>query len=318
MKKIVSNLVILIMISLLLILCPKMVNAQQSNTDVFKVSQSQDGKKEIYCNKDKELILKSGNIKKVIYQNYRDVTTNPYSIWSFDEYKIQWSSDGDYVYIIDSVYDLKNDKLIPLKDCVVFSWIGNKGVYLAEGNYYEISYDGALQNEMAVGKKIKVIENGKIQEKGKQTDNRYFVLDHFIDVDKVFKVTGDYITINTALLKYSEEELQGKIDEDMNSNKFREFFYHNNNESLNIKYAELIKKIKESKEFDKLQKQIQYLEKNYPIEVEGDIKELIRITNDLTYGFYNVSGRYYLKDIKKEEVEIVSQNEETLLIYPKE
>lgn len=310
MKRLLLNLIILIMTIILLTSCAKSVNVQQApdsidtnkNIDGYKISQSQDGEKEIYCTEDKRLILISGNSEKVIYKNYRDIITNPYSIWSYDQYKIQWSRDSKYVYIIDSIYDLKNDKLIPIKDCVIFSWIDNTGVYLAEGTYYEVSYDGGLQNEMAVGKKIKIIDNGEIKEQGRQTDDRYFVLDHYINLDKAFEVIGDYITINTASLKYREDELQEKIEEDFRSNKFREFLNQNYNESLNKKYIELINMIKKSKEFQELQYQINNLEKNYPIEFEGNIKEIMEKINDNARSIYNVSGKYYLNDIKEEEV----------------
>ena len=300
MKKRILGLVILITI-ILLTSCARSKTTQQLSNGI-KISQSPDGEKEIYCTGDKKLVLKSDDNEKVIYENYREITTNPYSIWDFDEYKVQWSGNGKYVYIVDSIYDLINEKLIPIEDCVIFSWIDNKGVYLAEGTHYEISYDGGFQNEMAVGKKIKIIENGEIKEIGKQTDDRYFVLDHFIDVDKTFEVIGDYITINTASLKYTEEELQDKINEDLHSDRLNEFLQQND-EDLNLKYMELVNMISESKEFQEIQNQINDYEKNYPIEYEGDIKELIKIINDATYGSYNVSGRYYLEDIKEEEIE---------------
>lgn len=310
MKRNILNLITLIMIITLLTSCTELGNEKQvlddmdtnKNIDGYIISQSQDGEKEIYCTKDKKLVLLYDKHKKVIYENYRDITTNPYSIWSFDEYKVQWSKDSNYVYVIDSIYDIKNDKLIPIKDCVVFSWIENKGVYLADGTYYEISYDGGLQNEMAVGKKIKIIENGEVKEETKQTDDRYFVLDHFISVEKLFRVTGDYITINTASLKYKEDELHDIIKKDFRSNEFKEFLKQNHNESLNLKYIEIINTIKKSKEFQDLQYQINDLEKSYPIEFEGNIKEIMKIINDTTYFSYNVSGKYYLKDINEEEV----------------
>lgn len=272
-------------------------------TKGYKVSQSHDGEKEIYCTEDGKLVLVSDGSEKVIYENYREITANPYSIWSFDEYKIQWSKDDKYVYIIDSVYDLKNNKLIPIEDCVVFSWIDNTGIYLADGTYYEISYDGGLQNEMAIGKRIKVIENGEIKVIGEKADDRYFVLDNSIQVNGVFETIGDYLIVNTASLKYDEDELQEKIREDFKSNRFREFLKQRYKESLEKKYIELIQAIKESKEFQELQQQITDLESNYPIEFEGNIKELIEKVNDSAYVHYNVSGRYYLLDIREEEVE---------------
>ena len=242
MKRLLLNLIILIMAISLLTSCARPVDIQQvpdsMDTDRkvngYKISQSQDGEKEIYCTEDDKLILISGNNEKIIYENYREITANPYSVWNFDEYKIQWSKDSKYVYIIDSIYDLKNDKLIPIEDCVIFSWIDNKGVYLTEGTYYEISYDGGLQNQMAVGKKIKIIDNGEIKEVGIQTDDRYFVLDRYIDTDKAFEVLGDYLIINTASLKYKEDELQEKINEDFRSDRFKKFLKQNRDESLRI------------------------------------------------------------------------------------
>ncbi|MEA4963761.1 hypothetical protein [Lutispora sp.] len=311
MKKWILSLTLSIMMVTSLTSCTGPSNLEQKpdsietnkNIDRYKISSSQDGEKEIYCVDDTKLILVSNGDEKVIYENYRDITSNPYSIWDFDEYKIQWSKDSNYVYIIDSVYDLKYDKLIPIEDCVIFSWIDNRGVYLADGTYYEISYDGGLQNEMAVGKKIKIIENGVIEEKSKQIDDRYFVFQHYIDVDKPFQVIEDHIIINTASLKYREDELQSKIKEDFHSKKFKEFLRQDHNASLNKKYAELINLIKESTEFQELQRQITDLEDSYPIEFEGDIKEVMEKINNITYSTYNVSGKYYLKGIKEEEVQ---------------
>lgn len=80
-------------------------------------------------------------------------------------------------------------------------------------------------------------------------------------------------------------------------------FLQQKNEDLNLKYMELVNMISESKEFQDIQNQINDYEKNLSIEYEGNIKELIKIINDVTYGSYNVSGRYYLEDIKEEDIE---------------
>lgn len=270
--------------------------------DGYPVSRSQDGEKEIYCIEDGKLVLVFDNSEKVIYENYRAITSNPYSVWDMDEYKIQWSEDSNYVYIIDSIYDFKNDRLMPLKDCVIFSWIGNKGIYLAEGTYYEISYDGALQNEMAAGKKIKMIEGGAVKELGEQIGDRYFVLDDCIQEKKAFETIGDYIVINTASLKYSEEQLQDKIKEEFHSSNFQGFLQKNHNDEMHKKLMAAIDRIKELKEFKDLESEIDKAEKSYPVTFEGNIKKLIEIVNDDTYGYYNVSGKYFLKDIKREEL----------------
>lgn len=266
----------------------------------YKVSDSQDGEKSIYCTEDNKLILVNNSIKKVIYDNYcQQHEENPYSIWSFDEYKIQWSSDSKYVYIIDTVYDLENDRFIPLEDCVVFSWKGNKGIYLADGTYYEVSLDGGLQNEMSVGKKIKTIEDGVIKEIGNQADDRYYVLDKYNDIPNLFSYIGDYLIINTARLKYSEDTLQKMIDRDMHNIPNLTDRY----EEINAKYEETIANIRESEEFQSLMNEINELEKDYPVEIEGEnIVDMVNENDD--FGYYNVSGKFYLEDLIEEEIEI--------------
>lgn len=57
------------------------------------------------------------------------------------------------------------------------------------------------------------------------------------------------------------------------------------------------------KEFQELQKEMNNLEKSYPVEFEGPIKKLTTIVYDNTYCWFNVSGRYFLKDIREERVE---------------
>lgn len=321
MKTQLSWFMVITLLAITFAACDKLETPQQTSNgsgyesqettgiDGYRVSISQDGEKEIYCTEDRKLVLVFDDQEKVIYEDYRIITNNPYSIWDFDQYKIQWSGDSNYVYIIDSIYDFKNDSLIPIDDCVVFSWVGNKGAYLADGTYYEISYDGGLQNEMAVGKKIKIIENGVVQEVAEQTGDRYFVFDEYINVSmkEAFGTIGDgYISINTASLKYSEEQLQEKINEEVHSDDFREFLHKHQGYDSEIqeKATEVINKIKELKEFQDLQEEMNNLEKSYPIEFEGGIKELIAIVNDNTYCGYNVSGRYFLKDIRQETVDL--------------
>lgn len=314
MKKWILWLLILTL-SILSSACNKQVSTQQDinsineinkikEIDGYLVSKSQDGEKEIYCTKGRSLVLVSDNHEKVIYENYRVITENPYSIWDFDDYKIQWSEDSNYVYIIDSIYDYRNDRLIPLTDCVIFSWIGNKGIYLAEGTYYEVSYDGGLQNEMAVGKKIILFENGLIEELGEQQGGRYYVLDEYIRValKEAFKFSSEgYISVKTASLKYNEDQLQSKIKEEFHSSSFQQLL-QNRYYDIDSKSKAVFDKIKELKEFKDLQKEINDLERNNPIVVEGEIKELMTMVNEGTYGWFNVSGKYFLEDVKLEEV----------------
>ncbi len=323
MKEQLSWLIVIAILTVMFTACNRVETPQQASNsmdnkgqetadiDGYRVSISQDGEKEIYCTEDRKLVLVFDNQEKVIYEDYRTITNNPYSIWDFGEYKIQWSQDSNYVYIIDSIYDFKKDQLIPLEDCVVFSWVGNKGVYLADGTYYEVSYDGGLQNQMAVGKKIKSIENGVVHEMAEQTGDRYFVFDKDIigGMKEAFGTAGDgYIIINTASLKYSEEQLQEKINEEIHSNAFREFLQKDTgyDNEMQKKADEVINKIKEMKEFQDLQKEMNNREKSYPVEFEGPIKKLITIVNDNTNCWFIVSGRYFLKDIREERVDHIN------------
>ena len=86
----------------------------------------------------------------------------------------------------------------------------------------------------------------RIKVKGEKDDDRYFILDHSIEVNGVFKIIGDYIVVNTASLKFNEDELQERIREDFKSNRFKEFLKQRHKESLKNKYTELIESIKES------------------------------------------------------------------------
>ncbi len=277
--------------------------AKEAQSDRIRVSTSLDREKEIWCTKDRKLILVFDDEERVIYDNYNVMTNNPYSVWDFDEYKLQWSADSNYIYIIDSIYDVKNDKLLPIKDCVIFSWIGNKGVYLAEGSYYEISYDGGLQSQMAVGKKLKAVEEGIIKDLEEQQGGRYYVLADSISPNKPFTTVGDYLSIDTATLKYSEGQLQAKIEEELHSESFREMLKNLSHKELNKDTADIMNKIKEIKELQEFQQKIRSYEEKYPIEFYGGVKELERVINEELYGSYNLSGKYFLKDIRKEEVQ---------------
>ena len=89
---------------------------QVSMFDYYKVSTSPDGKKTIYRFDNYLMLIDSKRIGtnqkaiRIIYDNYDKRTEDPYSLWDYDCFKIQWSSDSNYVYIIDSIYDIANDK----------------------------------------------------------------------------------------------------------------------------------------------------------------------------------------------------------------
>lgn len=318
MKKIISVLLFIIVL-ISIIGCNNNTEPQNTSSNNntineikgYKISESQDNEKFIYCTEDNKLILVNGDFQKIIYDYYipydderhlNSVFNNPYSIWSFDEYKIQWSSNSKYVYIVDTIYDLEKDKFIPLKDCVVFSWKDNKGIYLADGKHYELSADGALQNEMSIGKKIKIIEDGIIKELDSLTDGRYYVLNEYNNIPNLFNYIGDYLIINTAKLKYSEDNLQDIIENDIkNMPNF-------NDEYKNIEnnYKNLITQIKSLNEYKLLHKNIKEFEEKYPVLIEG--KNVIDMIDNDHYLSHNINGKFYLEDIKETEIEIKASN----------
>ena len=53
------------------------------------------------------------------------------------------------------------------------------------------------------------------------------------------------------------------------------------------------------KEFQELQKEMNNLEKSYPVEFEGPIKKLTTIVYDNTYCWFNVSRKILLKGYQR-------------------
>ncbi|AOT68718.1 hypothetical protein [Geosporobacter ferrireducens] len=177
----------------------------------YVLSVSPRGNKEIVCTADNELVLhvKSGNSEasKVIYKDYSPLSEDPYSIYNFEDYNIQWSESERYVFVRDSIYDIKTDKLIEIKSNVVFMWIGNKGLYMDNGYYYTMHFDDGYSNYMAVSRAINVFEEGDIRTLACAEDDKYFILDN-IYMKNRFNITDDCLVVNTASLKYKAEDLQ--------------------------------------------------------------------------------------------------------------
>lgn len=73
---------------------------QDDNSYMLSISPC--GDKEIRCTADNELVLhvKRGNkeTSKVIYKDYSPLSEDPYSIYNFEEYNIQWSQDERFVF----------------------------------------------------------------------------------------------------------------------------------------------------------------------------------------------------------------------------
>lgn len=189
------------------------INADKS----YVLSTSPSGDKKIACTIDNELVLhvKKGNneTSKSIYKGYKPLSEDPYSMYNFEDYNIQWSQNERYVFVRDSIYDIETDKLTEIKSNVAFRWAGNKGFYMDNGYYYTMGFTDSYTNYMAISKEIEVFEDGNIRTLARAEDSKYFVWDN-IHMENMFDVTDDYLGINTASLKYKAENLQQIIDKE--------------------------------------------------------------------------------------------------------
>lgn len=181
------------------------------------VSESPDGKTKIYLSSDNNLVIKDNNTNKIIYRNYEkdsELLRHPYSLWSTDFFRIQWSDDSSYAYIIDSIYDFKNDKLIPLKDCLIFSWVGNRGVYLSDGKLVEGKFWDHGFYGLYASQKLKIFEAGNTRIAKELNDGRYFIVSEDTwdeDERTLFRCLGPTIKVKTARFKYDDEHMYDKL-----------------------------------------------------------------------------------------------------------
>lgn len=194
------------------------VEARVVNNDrSYVLSTSPHGDKKIVWNSKNELVLhvKSGNNEtlKTIYKGYSPLSEDPYSMYNYTRYLIQWSQNEKYVFVRDSIYDIEANKLIKIKSNVAFTWIGNKGLYMDDGYYYTLPFDDGYSNYMAVSKKVKVFDGGKIRTLAVAKSNQYFVLDSII-MENMFKIANNSMIISTASLKDKAEELQKIINKE--------------------------------------------------------------------------------------------------------
>lgn len=188
-----------------------------TESDGRVVSWSPDGNIKLLLKKDNNLYVLDGKGERIVYRNYEKSTgllNHPYSLWSFDFFRIQWSSDGRYAYIIDSIYDMANDKLIPLKDSLIFSWLGNKGVYLSGGEIVEGKFwDNGFYGFYA-SKCLKCFEGGNIRTMKERTDDKYFIVaeSSWNETEKtLFRGIGADIEIRTAKFKFGRDATHDKL-----------------------------------------------------------------------------------------------------------
>lgn len=181
------------------------------------LSVSPDGSLSIYLNSDNNLYIKDENKNKIIYRNYHkdsELLEHPYSLWADDSFRIQWSEDGRYVYIIDSIYDVEGERLINLRDCLIFSWIGNKGVYLADGKLIEGKFWDRGFYGIYASKKVNIFEDGSIRTAKQLYDGKYFIVseDCWNNSERsLFRCLGPSIEITTAKLRFGEEHTYDRL-----------------------------------------------------------------------------------------------------------
>ena len=294
----------------------------------YQVNESPDKEKQVFICKDYKnykVILKNKGHAKVIYENYPAITImdpysyyfsheqliswsetmmDPYSFYSSHEYLISWSENSKYLFIKDSIYDVDKDQLISLEDYVVFQWRGNKGIYLAEGDSFTLGYDGAIHSEFAVGKKVKVFEEGLITELMQAPNNRYFIL------DPLWMLFTD--NLYTAQLKYSVQELKQMIG----SPAYYQLIQDNiikpkADGELQEAYKALIDKIKHLKAYNQLeQKRAEVQENNSLIKTNSHINTFFDVISN-HYILWNTRPAYYYKDKVKVEHSAFNESKET-------
>lgn len=181
------------------------------------VSQSPDGNIRLVLGKDNNLYISDTKGERIIYRNYEKdsgLLNHPYSLWSFDHFRIQWSDNGRYAFIIDSIYDAADDKLIPIKDCLIFSWNGNRGIYLSEGKLLEGKFWDHGFYGLYASKCIKIFEDGKIKKIEKRADDRYFVVTEssWDETEKtLYRCIGPAVEVMTAKFRFNNDEMYDKL-----------------------------------------------------------------------------------------------------------
>lgn len=268
----------------------KIVGAPGETSSKRVVSSSPKGNIKLLLGEDNNLYISDEKGERIIYRNYEkdgELFKHPYSLWSFDFFRIQWSKDGKYAYIIDSIYDIANDKLIPIKDCLIFSWVGNRGVYLSEGKIVEGKFwDNGFYGIYA-SKCVKVFEEGEVRTIRESTDNRYFIVSEssWDEADKtLFRCIGPVVEVKSARFKFDEEEMYDKLIKAYQELREDEKAW----ELLNSEYLEADSRHKAVDDFNKLKSK-------YPVKLLNENFD----GNHLNWDF---DMNYYLVDIKTEKL----------------
>jgi hypothetical protein len=254
------------------------------------VSWSPGGNIKFLLGKDNSLYISDEKGERIIYRNYEKdggLYTNPYSLWSFDFFRIQWSADGQYAYIIDSIYDVSNDKLIPIKDCLIFSWVGNRGVYLSDGKIIEGKFWDNGFYGIYTSKCVKAFEKGNVTTIKEHTDDRFFVVSEssWNETEKtLFGHRGPAVEVRSAKFKFGEEEMYDKLIKAYQKLREDEKAW----ELLNSEYMEADSRGKAVDDFNKLKSK-------YPVKLLDENFDGNRLNWDFDMN-------YYLVDIRTERL----------------
>lgn len=195
----------------------KVEEGAPENDKGYVLSTSPHGDKKILCTYNNELVLYMKNddneTSKAIYKGYSPLSDDPYSMYNFENYNVQWSKGERYVFIRDSIYDIETDKLTEIKSNVAFGWVGDKGLYMNNGYYYTMDADDGYSNYMAIAKEINVFEKGNIRTLVRAEDDNYFVQDN-IYLGKTFNIENNCMVVDTASLNTEAKDLQEKINKE--------------------------------------------------------------------------------------------------------
>lgn len=259
---------------------------------------------DIFVDDENKVHLNIGAEDRIIYENFPDFEEmDPYSVLSFSDYLVKRSSDGKYIFINDSIYDIEKDELIPLADNVFFCWNENKGIYLADGQIIQLGYDGAIFSEFAFGKKLMIFKDGEIADLKAAPNDEYFVLNPLYTYDKTLQES--VIKIPVAKLTVEIDELTETVDTGEYIDLIKEQILESGVlEALDTEYKIVLEKIKALDSYKALHESIR----------DNDIIESKWNTflDNIDYYngvFWNTDPSYFYEKIGEETIVVCEQGE---------
>jgi hypothetical protein len=173
--------------------------------------------------------------------------------------------------------------LIPLKDCLIFSWVENRGVYLSGGKVVEGKFwDNGFYGFYA-SKCIKVFEAGEIKTIKDRNDDRYYIAEEssWNETEKtLFRCLDNDIEIKTAKFKFDEEKMYEKLIKAYQELREDEKAW----KLLNSEYLEADSKNKAVDDFE-------VLKAKYPIKLLNESFSGNRLNWDFDMNYYLVDAK---------------------------